>query len=59
MGVNKITHLISLQHFIQKHINDFGYYDLKGHYEAFLSKDVKKGTFHSIIKQAGIDKNEI
>lgn len=45
MGVNKITHLISLQHFIQKHINDFGYYDLKGHYEAFLSKDVKKGMF--------------
>ncbi|WP_291058992.1 MULTISPECIES: hypothetical protein [unclassified Empedobacter] len=45
MGVVKITHLISLQHFIQLHINDFGYYELKGRYELFLNKEVKKGMF--------------
>lgn len=41
----KITHLISLQHFIQRHINDFGYFELKARYEALLNKVVEKGMF--------------
>jgi len=43
--MKKIDYMISLQHFIQNHINDFGYYKLKAHYEAFLNKEVKKGMF--------------
>lgn len=41
----KITHLISLQHFMQYHINDFGYYELKAKYETFLNRNVERGMF--------------
>ncbi len=43
--VKKITHLISLQHFMKFHINDIGYFELKARYEALLNKEFGIGMF--------------
>ncbi|WP_413534053.1 hypothetical protein [Empedobacter brevis] len=43
--MEKIIHMIPLQNFIWNHIKDFGYYELKARYKAFLNKDVELGMF--------------
>lgn len=43
--MEKIIHMIPLQNFMWNHINDFGYYELKARYKAFLNKDVELGMF--------------
>lgn len=43
--MDKIIHMIPLQNFMWNHLNDFGYYELKARYKAFLNKDVEMGMF--------------
>lgn len=52
--MRQIVYMISLQHFMQNHINDIGYYEIKARYEAFLNRDIKIGMFVPVDEKGNV-----